>query len=570
MKAELYDLETDSVNPNKANLKFYGGIDLETEDLVMMPYTKNIQIIDRIKQAKILIGFNIKEYDNKVLEKFGVSIEYKSQVDLYECLAPNNFNSTKNKNRLADINPGLKLKNYKLDTIIKALGLDDDGAKGEIDYDIFKKDSWNNEEIKIIEKYLEQDLKLTLKLFNWYRGIFKPLEKYLSPKVVARYKHLTCKSGGVGYKFVCHQAGLEEEYEDWEIAKEMKKTAERVEGGHHIHPKYEKVRGTIICRDFVSHYPTIIVMAQLHDKKITDAIELNLKERLKAKASGDKATALALKVPLNAIYGICNNPMFKNIYNPHVASETTRIGRELLKRYARTLEIGGILPLYGFTDSVYAGIPKGYTAEDLEILTKVFIELTRQEFKKPLDSYNLGVDGMYKFMWFIEKKDNNYLKVTTDDKIEIKGGLFDKNTPECVLRIFKEFISPKIIKDLDVDFKEEELKDYIFNVLKDNPELSAQEYTVKKPEDYQTETSIQYKISKKYGPGTHLMIPNTSDIGVGISSTYCTLEDFKTNNLTADNIYMDRIMRYMKPFYSTREEVYDLNKPKEERNAKLS
>jgi len=567
MKAELYDLETDSVNPNKANLKFYGGVDLETEELVMLPYTKNIQIADRIKQAKVIVGFNIKKYDNKIMERFGVSTGYKSIIDLYQCLAPNNFNSTANKNRLADINPGLRLKNHKLDTIVKALGLDDEGAKGEIDYNIFKKDEWAEEELKIIEKYLAQDLKLTLKLFNWYRGIFKPLEKYLNPKDVERFKHLTCKSGGVGYKFICYQAGLEEEYEDWEVAKKIKQTAERVEGGHHIHPRHEKVRGTIMCNDFVSHYPTIIVMAQLHhNKKVNNAIELNLNERLSAKYSGDKATSLALKVPLNSTYGIMNNPIFKNVYDPHAASECTRIGRELLKRYAHTLEIGGMKVLYGFTDSVYTGIPKGFTTEDLQVLTDVFIELTKQEFKKPLDSYGLGVDGMYKFMWFIEKKDNNYLKVTTDDKIEIKGGLFDKNTPVCVLKTFKEFISPKIVKNLDIDFIKEELYNYIIEILKDHPELSAQEYTVKNTEDYQTDTSIQYKISKKYGPGKHMMIPNTADIGVGISSTYCNLEDFKKNNLSVDDIYMDRIMKYMKPFHTTKEEVFDLDKPEDFKN----
>ena len=197
MKAIVFDLETDSVDSSNANLKFHGDICCDTGEITMLPHTKNVEISDRIKEAKILIGFNIKNYDCPILERHGMSCDYKSIIDLYQCLAPNNFNSTKNKNRLADINPGLKLKNYKLDTIVKALGLDD-GGKDEIDYDIFKKDSWTEEELKIIYKYLEKDLVLEKKLFDWYRGIFKPLEKYLSPKVVARHKHLTCKSGGVG------------------------------------------------------------------------------------------------------------------------------------------------------------------------------------------------------------------------------------------------------------------------------------------------------------------------------------------------------------------------------------
>jgi len=558
MKRLIYDLETDSTNPEKANLKYHGDMDYDTGEVVMIPHTKGDLIKKRISEAKVLIGFNIKEYDNKILERFGVSTDYKTIIDLYQCLAPNNFNSTSNKNRLADINPGLKLKNYKLKTIIEGLGLDDEGTKGEIDYKVFKKDEWNAEEHQVIQKYLKQDLLLPKKLFDWYRNIFKPLEQYLNPKDVERFKHLTCRSGGVGYKFLCHQAGLEETYRDWDEASKIKKESEKVEGGHHIHPKYEKVRGTIICRDFVSHYPTIMVMAQLHRPEITSAIELNLNERLKAKYSGDKSTALALKVPLNSIYGICNNPVFEKVYDPHVASETTRIGRDLLKRYAKTIQIAGFIPLYGFTDSVYCGIPSKYTPEDLDMITNVFVDLTKAEFKKPLDSYGLGVDGVFKFMWFIEKKDNNYLCVTDDNKIKLKGGLFNKNCPQCITKTFEEYISPRIIRDLDIDFTEEELMNYVNQILTTNPELSAQEFSVKNLADYDSDTSIQYKISQKYGPGIHQLIPNTKDIGVGISTSYCSIDDFNNNKLSVDDISKDRMMTYLKPFYSTKEKVYDL------------
>jgi hypothetical protein len=554
----IFDLEADSPDPTKANLKYHGDIDVDTGEVVMLPHNKNIDIGDRINKHKVLVGFNNKGYDNKLLERFGISTKYKIHFDLYECLAPNNFNSKTNKNRLADINPGLKMKNYKLKTFAEALGLDDEGSKGDIDYDIFCKNDWTEEEHQIIQKYLKQDLVLTKKLFDWYVGIFKPLEKYLKKEDVEKFRHLTCRSGGLAYKFICNQAGLDEEYEEREVAAELKKNSPRIEGGHHIHPKYEKVRGNIICRDFVSHYPTIFIMAQLHNTRINDAIELNLNERLRAKSSGDKATALALKVPLNSIYGICGNPTFKNIYNPHAASECTRIGRELLKRYAKTLEIGGFVPLYGFTDSVYCGIPKGLTSEDLNTLTKVFEELTRSEFEKPLDSYGLGVDGEYKFMWFIEKKDNNYLTVDKDNNIHVKGGLFNKNCPRCITKTFEEFISPRIVNDLDVDFTAEELFAYVINLLEDNPELAAQEFTVKKVKDYPSDTSIQYKISERYGPGRHNLIPNTSGIGVGISTSYCSLEEFKQNKLTSDNISKDRMLAYLKPFYSTKEEVFDL------------
>jgi len=560
MKTLVYDLEADSPIPSKANLKYYGDYDLETKEYTLLPYTKNVQIADRISQAKILIGFNIKDYDNILLDKFGISTKYKIIIDLYKILAPNNAFSKGHKNRLKDINPGLNLQDYKLKTIIEALGLDDEGTKGDIDYNIFIKDDWTDDEHKIIQKYLKQDLLLPLKLFNKFRSFFKPLEKYLNPIDVEKFKHLSCTSGVLAYKFICNQAGLGEEYITWEEACEIKKQSEKIPGGHHINPKYEKVRGLIVAMDFASHYPHILVMGKLHyNQKVTDAIELNLKERIDAKSIGDKPTALALKVPLNSTYGICGNPTFKNVYDPHAASETTRLGRELMKKYAKTIEIAGMEAIYGFTDSVYCGVPKGLTVEDLDMITKIFVDLTKSEFKKPLDSYGLGVDGIYKFMWFIELKKNNYLAVTDKNKIDLKGGIFNKNCPECITKTFEEFITPRIVKDLDVNFTAEELENYVLQMLRTNPELSTQKFSVKKPEDYDSQTSIQYKISEKYGPGVHHLIPNTSELGVGISTSYCSIEDFKENNLSVDNISKDRMMAYLRPFHSTKEEVHDLD-----------
>lgn len=556
----IIDIETDSPDPKVAKLKFFGGLDCDTGEVTMLPYTKNVQIADYIKKHKVVIGFNLKGFDIPVIERFGVSMKYKVVLDLYEALAPKGDNGfgMNNKNRLHDINPGLKLKDYKLRTILETLGLQ---HKGEIDYSIFKKDSWTPKEIDLIEEYLKGDLETEYGLFKWYKEIFEPIEKYLAKEDVEKLKHLTCKSGGLAYKFVCSLSGINEEYNDYETANKLKKESIKIHGGYHITPKWEKVKGNIICRDFVSHYPTTIIQYQLHNPKVNDAIEKGLTERLNAKKSGDKKTALALKVPLNAIYGILGNAYFKNLFNPKAADDCTRIARELNKRYAKTLDVAGFKVLYGFTDSVYAGIPKGLSSDDLDLITKMFIDETRKEAVRPLDSYNLGVDGIYKFMWFIEKKCNNYLYVSDNDKVEVKGALFDKNTPACINELFENYIKPKIIKDLDVNFTEEELNTELNNILKDKPELSAQYYSCKELSTYKTETSLNAQISIKYGPGVHALIPNTAGIGVGRNDKlkYCSLDDFKENNLSFEQISIDRMKVYIKPFYSTKEDVYDLN-----------
>jgi len=559
----IIDTETDSTDSSQAKLKFFGGLDIDTGEITILDYTKNIQIKDYIKKHKVLVGYNLKSYDKVVLENFGCNLKFNVILDLWEALAPKGDGEfgKYNANRLHDINPELQLKNYKLKTIVEALKLDTEGTKGEVDYNLLKEKEWTPEQRKEIETYLSQDLLITKKLFDWYVNIFKPLEEFLPKVDVEKYKHLSCKTASLSYKVLCNLTGLKEEYTDYEQSKKLKQEAPRILGGHHIHPRLEKVRGLIVCRDFVSHYPTTLLMYNLLKKDIAEALHKILKERLEAKKKGDKATALALKVPLNSIYGTLGNPSFKHLYNPQSANDCTRIGRELLKRYAKTLDVAGFIPLYGFTDSVYVGIPKGLSEQDLDLVTRYYIEQVKKEAPNQIDSFGLGIDGKYKFIWFIEKKDNNYLCVTQDNKIKMKGGaLFDINTPQSVMKIFDDYISPKIIKELDVNFTEEELTDKLKEILINNPELSAEEYSVKDKTSYKTTTSLYYQISDRYGSGKHLLIPNIANVGVGRSEDkkYCTYEEFKEHNLTIDSLCMDKMIKYLSPFYSTKEKVVEL------------
>jgi len=564
MKSAIIDIETDSADPQKAKLKFFGGLDCETGETTIFDFRKNEQIKDYVKRFDILIGFNIKNFDKPILESFGVNFKFKIVFDLWEALAPRGENGgfgIYNKDRLHDINPGLQFSNYKLKTILENLGLAENGTKGDIDYNIFKKDEWSQEEETEIKKYLVQDLIIENKLFDWYKKTFEPLKPYLPQKEYEKLKHLSCSSGCLAYKVLMHMTGGQEEYNDKQTAQKLKKQSVKIEGGHHIHPRFEKVRGNIICRDFVSHYPTILIMYNLLEETKKQALQKLLIERITAKQQKNKSLALALKVPLNSVYGILGNPTFKNIFNPASASECTKIGRELLKRYAKTLDVAGFLPLYGFTDSVFVGIPKGLSENDLEDVTNFFIEVEKSKAPNPVNSFNIGVDKKIKFIWFIEKKDNNYLFISQENKIEIKGGLFDINCPKVITFLFEEYISKKILNDLDVSFKQEELFNKLKEILTTNPELAGEDYSVKELCEYKIQTSLQYQISQRYGSGKHTLIPNTSGVGVGRSDKlkYCTLSEFREHNLTEENISIERMLKYLKPFYNDSGKVLDLN-----------
>jgi len=557
----IIDIETDSEIVFEANLKFFGGLDCDSGEVTIFDYTERTKIRNYLKHHKVLVGYNIKNFDIPILQNYGIKLYGHQIVDLWEALAPigDQTFGTYNKNRLHDINPGLILKNYKLKTIISALKLDKQN-KGDIDYNIFKKNSWTIEEKNKIEEYLTQDLVIEYKLFDWYVNTFKPLEQYIKEEDVENYKHLTCASGSLAYKVMCYLTENEEDYENWAISREIKRTAPRIEGGHHIHARWEKVRGNIICKDFTSHYPTILLMYNLLTTEQGKALHKLLIERITAKQKGDKAKATALKVPINSIYGLLGNPTFINIYNPIAANDCTKYGRELLKRYAAELEEEGFISLYGFTDSVYAGIPKEFTNEDLNLITNNYINKIKKEVPNPIDSFGLATDGEYKFMWFIEKKDNQYLCVTKDNQVKIKGGLFDKNTPDSITKLFEDYIKPKIIKELDINFTEQELEIKLKELLKTKPELAAEEYKVKDISAYKVETTLQYQISKKYGVGVHSLIPNTAGIGVGRREDmkYCNQEEFKKAKLTINDIHIVRMLKYLIPFYTTKESVTEL------------
>ena len=194
------------------------------------------------------------------------------------------------------------------------------------------------------------------------------------------------------------------------------------------------------------------------------------------------------------------------------------------------------------------------------MITNNYINKIKKEVPNPIDSFGLATDGEYKFMWFIEKKDNQYLCVTKDNQVKIKGGLFDKNTPDSITKLFEDYIKPKIIKELDINFTEQELEIKLKELLKTKPELAAEEYKVKDISAYKVETTIHYQISKKYGVGVHSLIPNTAGIGVGRREDmkYCNQEEFKKAKLTINDIHIVRMLKYLIPFYTTKESVTEL------------
>ena len=255
-----------------------------------------------------------------------------------------------------------------------------------------------------------------------------------------------------------------------------------------------------------------------------------------------------------SFYGLVGNAVFKTLYNPTSAADCTHIVRTMLKKTAKTLDEHGFIPLYGFTDNIIVQIPEPLTKEDLMRCVNKYIEEIKSHFPFPKNSFKMDLERSMKFIWFVSK--NCYLWVDDKDKVEYKATLLNINRPPVVRMLFDNYIAPKIVKELGINFTEEELLNKIKDMLKDNIEIAAEDYDVREASTYKSKTALHHQISEKYGAGRHKLIPNLKNVGVGRKPTtkkqigvrYCNYEDFINNKLTVDDIDTTKIMKDFKRF----------------------
>jgi len=257
----------------------------------------------------------------------------------------------------------------------------------------------------------------------------------------------------------------------------------------------------------------------------------------------------------NSLYGTTGNPAFRHTYDPKAAGACTAMVRTWMKMLGKTLEEHGFIGVYGFTDSVAVLIPPGLTKEHLMMVVDKFVKEIQESVPFPQETFGLEVDKEMKFMWIVTK--NCYLWINMDDTVGYRSTLLDKNTPKIIMKLFDEYMAPKIVKEMDVNFTDLELRKELKKLLKDNLELAGELYTIKDKSQYASKTSLQYQISEAYGEGQHLLIPNLKGIGVGKSKgkkgefgkRYCTREEYDKNNLTIDDIDLNKMLKHVKPFY---------------------
>ena len=395
----VYDIETKTFGKPDATkdvLRFFGCYSYKTKKFYLLTDREQVQKV--INAHRFLVGFNNKEYDNPILLRSGIDLNYKVIIDLREV-----FKKRCNIIKIKEGIIGDLLMEYSLKFIAKTIHLvSDEDNKKEIDYQIFNKDKWTTEELKEIYDYTRRDIEVTKKMYDWIEDYFSSFKDYLNEKDKGRKIYITSSPATFTYKAICHEMGWSDEM----AHEEMNAEHDRISGGYVAYPAGEFFENDMAMYDFSSLYPNIFIQCNLfshscdcckqdekwngkgffnitgyyctkkHGKieELYKKLYLLRREYIK---SGDHK-AYALKIILNTGYGITDNPVFIKMYNKIGAGDCTAIGRQCILYTRKRFKEEGYINIMSDTDSICVKIPEGKTVEDSNRLAKKIVEELQQ------------------------------------------------------------------------------------------------------------------------------------------------------------------------------------------------
>lgn len=185
-------------------------------------------------------------------------------------------------------------------------------------------------------------------------------------------------------------------------------------GIHGAVNNYSEEDGKRIIRNFdvASLYPSLMIKCGYTSRNIPspESFEKVYKDRLKAKREGDKRTSDTLKLVLNTTYGAMLN-QYNDLFDPLMGRSVCISGQlfltELACSYIKKCKTITLIQIN--TDGIMFSIdedemPTIYAINE-EWQTRTGFELEEDRIKK-----------------IVQKDVNNYVMVTMDDKVKVKGG----------------------------------------------------------------------------------------------------------------------------------------------------
>ena len=175
----------------------------------------------------------------------------------------------------------------------------------------------------------------------------------------------------------------------------------------------EEINGRLIRNyDVASYYPHLMVYYGYTSRNIPNPqiYADMLKTRMKAKKSGDKATANALKLVANTTYGAMLNK-YNDLYDPLMGRSVCITGQLFLLELSQHLiaECSTLQIVQLNTDGIMVSFDESEYSKVLEI-TKEWEQRTRFELEED------------RIKRIVQKDVNNYVEIPYEGKPKIKGG----------------------------------------------------------------------------------------------------------------------------------------------------
>ena len=172
---------------------------------------------------------------------------------------------------------------------------------------------------------------------------------------------------------------------------------------------------------------TSMLIGSLRDLRVNYYKSLAKKAKTQEQKEQYTVVSQALKVILNASYGVMGAEIFPLYFLP-AAEATTAVGRYIITETIKKCQSNGVEVLYGDTDSLFVKNP---TAEQIHRV----IEDTKKE-----QGVDLEIDKEYRYVVLSGRK-KNYLGVTKEGKVDVKGLTGKKShTPPFIRSLFFEIL----------------------------------------------------------------------------------------------------------------------------------
>jgi len=435
-----------------AKVKWFGAYSYLHDEHIEVTIPGNEDIIKNyIAQHDVIIGFNHDEFDIPIMYNNNLMPEdkYFLRVDCLVILGSSSYQRHdglpfKDRGKLM----GYKFKKNSLKYIAETMELKT--QKGDIDYMIFMKNSWSEEEAVEIKKYLRSDVDATKEMFDKLWDFWMPFTKFISDKNVMNLSWIRASIASLTYQSACNTLGIEETYGDKpDVPKEEM-------GGRVIEPKYEEARNVWYV-DFASLYPHIDVMFNIFSEVNTNMTNIatgapapwhgnnmfkvkghydifeqhplgldvaeKLKERIRLKKEDPTNPMIyTLKIFLNSLYGAQRSPIFEQIHTPNAGWDICWLGQQIHKYTENRMKEFGFETIAGDTDSIFVilnkngegmvnYIKKGYHKKEfaekdyIKHSLKIIVNEIKANVPFPAETFDIDIEKFIKYvMWPFSKQ----------------------------------------------------------------------------------------------------------------------------------------------------------------------